>query len=314
MGKFERKTFLTVTAIVIFLFAVFAVVQALQPTTQEPFRVSILLDGPDDELWNGFHLGVEHASVLYNIEYRFCAQNEFDSAQQLATLEREIDSGADALILAPIDAAKLSGWLDSRHVSIPIITIGAPLPGKSATLYVGANNVLIGQTIAREVLSLPLQHLDIYVLADQNANADIAQRYEGLSSVFSENNIAFSTLMQPVTEELITFLLSSSTNKSLFIGLRERDVLSLCSFSTLLNQIEIIGYGYSNSILSYLQNNGSISKLIIQSQFDLGYLSLERAYLSLQKQWPSDCALDLFVVNQENMYSDPFEHILYPVS
>ena len=59
---------------------------------------------------------------------------------------------------------------------------------------------------------------------------------------------------------------------------------------------------------------GTAAALVIQSDYDAGYLSLLSVLETLEGRRPEDQTLDCYTVTAENMFTDPMDQILFPVA
>ena len=75
----------------------------------------------------------------------------------------------------------------------------------------------------------------------------------------------------------------------------------------------VYGVGTSNGILRGLEE-GTAAALVIQSDYDAGYLSLLSVLETLEGRRPEDQTLDCYTVTAENMFTDPIDQILFPVA
>ena len=60
--------------------------------------------------------------------------------------------------------------------------------------------------------------------------------------------------------------------------------------------------------------DGTVAALVIQSDYDAGYLSLLSVLETLEGRRPEDQTLDCYTVTAENMFTDPMDQILFPVA
>ena len=58
---------------------------------------------------------------------------------------------------------------------------------------------------------------------------------------------------------------------------------------------------------------GAAEALVIQSDYDAGYLSVLRLVGAMQGLAQNDVVLDCYTVTAENMFTDPVDQILFPV-
>ena len=118
------------------------------------------------------------------------------------------------------------------------------------------------------------------------------RRYRGLEERFQERGVAWRTVMASTVEML------PEPNGQPVVALEPGTTEAL---------------GTSNSILSSLEE-GTAAALVLQSDYDAGYLSLLSVLEALDGAQPEDQTLDCYTVTAENMFTDPMDQILFPVA
>ena len=106
--------------------------QLLQDRSPPPLlSLSILLRDTDSSGWTVARQGMEQAADELGAELRFLtltAQN--DSEEQTAVLFREIDGGADALVVVPAGPDELTLALSQRPDHCPVVTLESTVRGR----------------------------------------------------------------------------------------------------------------------------------------------------------------------------------------
>ena len=128
------------------------------------------------------------------------------------------------------------------------------------------------------------------------------RRYRGLEERFQERGVVWRTVMATGVEML------PEPNGQPVVALEPGTTEALCTWGG-----PVYGIGASNSILSSLKE-GTAAALVIQSDYDAGYLSLLSILEALDGTQPEDRVLDCYTVTAENMFTDPMDQILFPVS
>lgn len=310
MGRLEKAVFLIIVIILIFLLAAFIIQAVVQDDSATIYRVSVVVDSSNDDYMRAFRLGLDDAALHYNVDYNPIPAG----AEQISYLQRELESGTDAIIVFPNNAEAVSRWLDETNVTIPIISIGEKMQSPHVTLHVGADEYEMGAALARYV-SETVPHKPVLLFADTTKLPDDAPRLAGFINTLSD--LSPDTVIEnPSPYHLIPNYLPSYGREYTFICLDERATEFVCSFYANDEEdnraYDIFGIGHDSKTLDHLEN-GVATALIVQSNYDLGYISLENAVLAIQGKNPKSVQLETFIATPENIYKE-LQKILFPVS
>lgn len=106
----------------------------------EIYPVSVVLGDTSDDYYGNFRKGIERAAADYNADTSFITLfQEGDAVQQMDLVWREIDDGAGAVILQPVDSVECARLLGERTLSTPLVIAGEMLPGEIVYTGVSVN-------------------------------------------------------------------------------------------------------------------------------------------------------------------------------
>ena len=114
---------------------------------KEIIQLSMILREADNALWSNTRLGLEQASNEFDAELRFLTLSKTDDYnEQIELVKREIDGGADAIIIVPVNPDKFSDWLETQKNICPIVCIESPV--ENTDLTISPDGELLGSKLA----------------------------------------------------------------------------------------------------------------------------------------------------------------------
>ena len=147
MGKSEKSAFILITALLVLLIG-FILVRALTShDAVRVYRVSIITDDVQGDYSANVLKGLDRAARDYNIDLQVIALHSgMTTEQQRNSLERELESETNAIILNLQQNPSLSEQLDLSTISVPIISLGTAWGGLA--IGVGAG-IALGAAVSR---------------------------------------------------------------------------------------------------------------------------------------------------------------------
>lgn len=305
MERIEKVIVAVVLVILLFLTAIL-IFQSVSPDESENIHsVSVLVN----DLNEYTRLGMDKAALEYNLDVHYISDFGQDPVQQITLIQREINNGVDAIVLAPVDAAYIATKLDELHISLPIITLCDPLVTAADTIHVAPDDTALGRMLAERILTdEPV--LPYTVLMEYESPMHIQARYTGLTSAFTAaGKQAECCFVENDAAAILAQLVVRPDN--VFVTLDESLLPAICEGG--LPDGRLYAIGYTGVIRPYLEN-GSIVATAIYSTFDEGYLSMRAAEASIRAPGQPDMVLAGMLADSSNMYELPEELILFPIS
>ena len=302
MNRNERHLFFGVLLVLAAALGVMLLQDALADRPQEIRRVAVLLDGTDETYWQNFRLGVDKAARERNVDVRYVARYEGDvSAAQAGQLRREWEDGElDGVILVPVDGAALAETLEDAPADLAVTVAGPGLPGVDGVCAISASQEELGRRLADAVADSGAASCTVVLNGREGASA--LRRYQGLKEGLLARGVAWKTVTAASVDAL------PEPNGQPVAALEPAMTEALCSWGG-----PVYGVGASTNILNGLET-GAAAALVLQSDYDAGYLSLLSVLERLEGGQPQDRVLDCYTVTAENMFTDPMDQILFPVT
>ncbi len=277
--------------------------QLLQVRRSPPLlSLSILLRDTDSSGWTVARQGMEQAADELGAELRFLtltAQN--DSEEQTAVLFREIDGGADALVVVPAGPDELTLALSQRPDHCPVVTLESTVEGAAG--IVASADEEVGRRLAQALLEDwtggPV------LLLDPLPQTGIGARAEGARAALEERGVPVrraAALPQDGPEERWVMAFEPLATQQA----AERKEAEELGFA-------LYGVGSGTAITAQLER-GNISALAAWSDYAAGYLAVRQAVeaaMRADRQDPGPLAFS--IVRGEDIYAPENQKLLFPI-
>ena len=272
---------------------------------KEPMEISVLLYTAGPGAWETLQQGLARAEDDFSVDINYVTiREEADAGEQLATIRKEIDNGAQAIIIAVTD---WKGWNEiykDNMFSVPVVAVESGF-GDHTIPYISADNYEMGRLLGEQILSDIPDKEQLVVAVDQGKweRESVIQREEGLKAALGERAryISVRAAFNGETADVAVGL-----EKDSLLVLAENEKQSM-------RQTKIYGIGSTASIVAAL-DYGKIEKIVFQNEFNMGYLAVEYLVRQKGKGVQSDREpIDYFCVGRKEIYDSPFEQLLFPI-
>ncbi len=279
---------------------------------QKVIQLSIILRESDNYLWSNTRLGLEYACNELNAELRFLTLSTTDdSNEQIEIVKREIESGADAVLVVPADPMAFSEWVSSQKDICPIVCMESMVSGTELTISPDYDS--IGKSLA-----LAARHRwrgqTICLLDTSSARTGISACVDAAEKTLNEFNI-------PVKRIKLNDVQIKDNLKALLAEHNSSTLITFDPYSTELaakykenNSLDfkLYGTGVSAYITSCMER-GTITAIAAWSDYAAGYLAAENAIMLARGKPVNFEPLPFKIIRGENMYVSENEKLLFPV-
>lgn len=287
----------------------------LQPAPPRIYHISMLARGKNAAAWASIREGATLAADESNAELSFILLgDDNNAAQQEALLKRESEAGVDALLLSAADSQALGDILKALDLKTPVICFESPAEGFP---YVSADNRAMGVRLGRQ-LAADGQPVRLALVESGMACRHIQERREGLLSVLEQAGVqpAYWTLPAD-SDEVPGYLVQKLTPRDADV-LVALDSISLEQTAQMAADTgkpgvpSLYGIGATDKVLSYLEQ-GTISAIVVQNDFAMGYLSVQAAMEAIKGHPPAqDIPVEFRIVTGKTMYDQANQPLLFP--
>ncbi len=318
--KLKRKEIIILTLFILVIFFIIIVFKYLNvEDSKSPIYKMAYISRNDNLAF--ISEGIKQASKDMNVEveiYKIIEENRVEEQSKL--LEKCINDKIDAIIISPIDYKEVSKVLNKYSYDGTIILMDYEVEIKKNVSYISCNNYDMGRSLAEEIVQRGNTRGEIAIVG-----------YYGEDTNLEKINIGFIEEIRNTKNRYNYLKVNKDKNYSEILKhIRENEVDVVVTFnSEILEDIakikknlhesdkgnnsnfEIYGVGISNRILSYVEED-IIDAVVVQNEFNLGYLSVEMAVNKLKNKKIEKKDIDFSIVNKRNMYSERNEKLLFP--
>lgn len=316
MIKSRWIIFLSVLAIFILSFVILFGNVFNIDSSKDIIDISVISGGESVDSLSTIKQGIDQAASDMKVDISFITLNkENDLVEQIALINREIDSGVDAILLSAVDSQGLIDCIESIESNIPIITIDSTVDTPKVLAYYSADNYSMGLDLGKHIASLENSGKNIAIITTGANRSNIKQRYIGLKdSLISDNNIffwSFQTDKEKSIDYISKLVIDNKINSLIAIDLSSLELA--IKLEKQLKNIDIFGIGNNTNIVSALEKN-IIDSIVVQNDFSIGYLAVEAAVDALDKKSINkDINIEYRIITSNNMYEPKNQKMLFPI-
>lgn len=302
---------------VLFLLLTMDPVRPSQP--QKLLEISVLFRQSDASTWSVARQGMEQAALDLNAELRFLTPAGEDlAAEQRELLEREAESGTNAILLIPSDREALADTVEViTSAGTPVVTLETDMSDAGASVCIGADNVALGEALGNAALNGAPEG-SLVVLLEATAGATgVTDRMVAAQAVLEAAGRQVSRC-RPMDGESLASALERTLTVMRPAAVVAFDAADLEQAAALLSEREdaplLYGAGSTATVAAYLEQSTIVS-IAAQNEFAAGYLAVGAAVQAAagQESFQLD-PLEFFLVRQENMYEPENQKLLFPVT
>ncbi|MEG1593399.1 MAG: substrate-binding domain-containing protein, partial [Oscillibacter sp.] len=258
MKRGEKRLFLTVLVIFAAALVGMMVQRVWGSDTPRVYRVSVLLDGGSGEYWSNFRAGLNQAAVELNVDLRLIGRYDGEETQA-AVLRREWEGDTDGVVVIPQDGPALAAALEEAPAKLAVSVMGPALASDRVDSYVAPDYDQVGRQLATAAAALGQEHCMLYL--SPAAGAAAGQIALSLMAGLQELGIPCTRVtIEPEN-------LAAPAGAGALLAVEPTVTEALCQLPAAAGRI--CGVGSSSRLLHYLED-GTISSLVVQSDYDAG--------------------------------------------
>lgn len=286
----------------------------------DTYQISFIARGKKTESWSTIEQGIEQAANDFNVEITpIYLSGENNAEEQITLLRREVQNGADAVMIAPVNSQDLRDPIATAQKLVPVVTVESTADGLKSIPYIGCDNFSLGKALGEEVLLRGGKGKKVAILQNSLSCSSVYARYQGVLEVLQQNGaeLSFWEIPDDPTQAYETakaFLKEQDVNKAVAldgatleaVAHAEKD-LSPPGVTT----VEIYGVGRTNQVVSYLEEK-VITSIGVQNEFNIGYLGVSTAVGQIKGSKMEQDTVNFAIVNYADMYSTENQRLLFP--
>lgn len=276
-------------------------------------EVSVVVPYQSSEEFAAIRQGLDQAADDLNVEVRYLTlTRRYDAAEQELALMRELEGGADGIILWPADSYLLAPLVESWYRKLPIVTIEAQVETDKEIPFIGGDDYRMGLSLAERILAYRQDNAPIYLLYSNGDSLSTQQRIAGLSDALQENGLTAFSEELPVEAPLLRQELERMAAETPGIWVALDQLILEQAAQVTSPTVQLYGMGSSNLIAAALEED-RIEATVVKNDFSTGYMAMIAVTGGLKSEPNSQTRLvEYRVVDRNNMYDKEIEKLLFP--
>ena len=284
-------------------------------------KVSVILENAGDSQWSALKYGLKMAAEEEGIELAVVDVEEgLDAEAQKKVFEREIEDGADALIVQPVLDKNDQEVLKKIEKRVPVMLVGYEAE-KGETRYdlpvIKEDNYEMGQALAEEMLkdfegNIEEKKIGL-ILASTDSNM-LSSRECGFKDALEDKN---ANILELSLDSLLDREENTESKVDIVIALDDSNLTAIGEYlaSSQPHGELLYGIGQSTEAIYYL-DKGIAECVVVPDEFNVGYQSLSEVARKLDHYFENmkKQTVSYSVIRKETLFSKENQELLLTMS
>lgn len=287
--------------------------------TKSEKSISLIVYGKSSDRWENLRQGADLAASENNAKVSLITMaSENDAEEQIRLIKREVENGADALLIAACDSEKMGQYIDEAKINIPVIFVETGAESKEDYVLISADDYLMGYSLGNRINEEESYRVKVAIVSENTNRNSIKERERGLRDAI-ENSVSqivsWESNDNEANLEPRLFLQRELVSEAVdvIVTLDNSMTDSIVDALKNLNK-SVTVYGISTSDESvYSLDHGDIKSLAYQTEFGIGYIGVKYALdeRKAKRQYGND-DIKYRVISKDNMYEYDNQTLLFP--
>lgn len=258
----------------------------------EEYKVYLITMDKMDQHWYFVNQGATDMAALAGVTYLWDAPEKKDIDEQIKILNKAVNNGADAILLAAIDPVKISRAIeDAKAKSVKIIYVDSPAYEEAITTLSTDNynaGRTAGDTMIAELGAIGLNRGMIGIIGVNTVTNSTMNREIGFREVidadgrFSILETEYENGDPTASQEAANLFITVYPDVVGLFGTNEGSTEGVGN-AIKANNKKIVGIGFDRSdIILGLIRDESLKAVLVQNPYTMGYLGMAEAIASLK--------------------------------
>lgn len=322
MSNKEKILWSVFAGVLVLLFLLSSTDLIIKEKKREVYPISVIISDTSDAYYINFKKGMDKAAENLQADVNFITMYEANQVEeQLEFLEREMNGGARAVILAPVNETEIVGKLSEFSAGCPIVLLGSPIACDAVVASIAIDGYETGKTLADRIVSKESKETPVWVLTEGLSYTGNRELYEGICAVLEDHGVTYGLIEKESDESLkgaIEETAFYSSNENILVAL---DTKSLETAADVLKESSVYrqestslyGVGSTLGILRCL-DEGVIDGIMVSNCYDIGYSSVQYAVEAIQGvHLKEQIVPETFYIEREDLRDTKYEKLLYPI-
>ncbi len=307
------KWFHVIEAVLAVMVILMAAAMLLEKNSKQYRKISVVIQDAEDTQWAAFRYGLKMAAQDQKVELVVASTADaLTKEEQLNTIKREIELGADAVIVQPVPGDDLEQKLRHLEKKVPIILVeytAAKEREKSQLPSVEPDHSAMGEALAEELKKDYCGNLSgkkYGILMKSDAPQAMNSRRQGVEKALQDTGIVCSWVVDGSVE--------NKPKVDIVIALDNNSLIKAAEQAAANNLHGALVYGIGNSTqAAYYLDIGSVECLVVPDEFSVGYYSLTEAAERLRHffRGMKSRVVAYTVIRREELFEERNQEILF---
>ncbi len=322
--KNSRKLFLAVEAALATITLMVIFIMMREKGGQDLKKVSVVIQNSDDSQWAAFRYGLKMAARDQRVELNVASTRGGMAVAEIKdVLLREIEHGADAVIVQPSYGPDMEELLIKIDKKVPVMLVGDTTSEEGAASSfpsVEPDHYAVGEAVAAELLEDYNQNLagkSIGIVAQDGSSQAAASRRDGFLNALDGFGASICwEACGPFGQDGETNL-EHLPKADFVIALDNYSLIAAgeCAAANNLHGALVYGVGDSTEAVYYL-DTGIARCLVVPDGFSMGYQSLSEAAQGIRSFFHKmeGQKVPYTVMRRDMLFDDKNQEILFTMS
>ena len=303
--KNSKRLFILIEAVLAAMVIVLAFVMLQEKNGRDLDKVSVIIQNSDDNQWSAFKYGLRMAE------------------EEKSLIEREIENGADAIIVQPAPDADTENMLRDVEKKVPVMLAGCTASKEkedSALPVTEPDHYAMGTALAEELLkdySGNIEGKTVGILSETADSEAAANREKGFLDGLKDTGAVISWSVYDSFSETDENALEFRSRVDFVIALDDNSLRTAGKYSAAKNLHGALVYGIGNSTEAvYYLDTGFAECLVVPDEFNVGYQSLTETAESLDDYFHTmqNRTVSYTVIRRDTLFSKENQEVLFTMS
>lgn len=279
-------------------------------------EISVIIRTQDGSSFANIKQGIDQAASDMKAEISFITLTEENSvSEQKELIFRELNNGAQAIIISAADSKGLVPVIEKAADIVPIAAIESPVDLEGIPYFSG-DNYEMRRAIAKAILRKGGYNKKIAILDSSGSCGNVQERQRGVFSMLEKlKNTADTYPVTGGTDGVYDAIKQADTagyNILIALDASTLEMAAAALQESGITDIELYGIGSTGRIASYLER-GIIKAIVAQNDFNIGYLSVKSVMDTLAgRKEETTGPVEFLVIDSLTMYSTESQRLLFP--
>lgn len=320
--KRERILWMIYGLVLVVLFLVSSTNMVIKEKETQVYPISVIVNDSSDDYYVNLKKGIEQAAMDYHADVSFITLYERNRQdQQIDLITREVNDGARAVIISPVEEGAIAKALDENLINSSVVILDSELSHNKISANISGDFYGEGVMLADKVVERMPAVIPIYIVMGENGLSSNTMAYDGLRSVLDKMGYQVELYEADTDQDyrkIVEGLVYPEYKEAVIIAI---DLESLTKIAQILDESAVYrkytpgvyGFGSTLQILNYLDEE-IIDGIVVTNDFLKGYLSIQKAVEGIQNTGTAESIkTEHFYIEKEDIRKKEYQKLLYPI-